>query len=134
MESKPGKNKTTLPSDTPPKMSAVYYGENEMRLVESGVAAVAAVFRHGSEREKASVLLCMERYLDPYYGYALPHTDALFTLLEHEFFADHSDDFKDDILMYLSSYCSRPLTVLQQRRHEAASRWQTSINVVLAGL
>ncbi len=47
-----------------------------------------------------------------HYGYALPHTDALFTLLEHEFFADHSDDFKDDILMYLSSYCSRPLTVL----------------------
>ncbi len=48
-------------------MSVVDYGENEMRLVESGVAAVAAVFRHGSEREKASVLLCMERYLDPYY-------------------------------------------------------------------
>ena len=111
---------------------AISYGDAEMQLIESGLNAVIHVFRCGNDEKKERLLFCMERYLDPYYGYTLPHTDALFTLLGHEFFAEHNDSLKDEMLTYLECYCDRTLPILRARRDEAAEKWQPRLAQILA--
>lgn len=49
----------------------VYYEARHKAIVEGGVEGIAAVLRGDDEAEKASLLLCLDYYLDPYYGCTL---------------------------------------------------------------
>ena len=53
-------------------MKYIAYTKDEMNIVESGVEEIQKVLMGTDLAAKRSLLFCLERYLDPYYGYELP--------------------------------------------------------------
>lgn len=90
----------------------VSYGREQIKIVEGGIDAIGMALYNKSEEEKASILLCLDRYLDPYYGHHLPYEADIFVLLQNLLFENFSDDIKLDILDLLL-YCERPLDILE---------------------
>lgn len=54
------------------KVRKVSYGSEQIKIVEGGIDAIGMALYNGSEEEKASILFCLDRFLDPYYGYHCP--------------------------------------------------------------
>lgn len=48
------------------------YGEAEISVAESGAAAIAEVLKNGGFKARSSLLFCLDRYFDPFYGKAIP--------------------------------------------------------------
>ena len=61
---------------------AVFYDDSHRRIAEGGIEGIAAVLQGDDEAEKASLLLCLDYYLDPYYGCTLAHESEIFALLQ----------------------------------------------------
>lgn len=57
------------------------YGEAELAIVESGAAAIADVLKNGDFKACDSLLLCLDFYLDPYYGKTLPEREKVIEVL-----------------------------------------------------
>lgn len=57
------------------------YGEREKIIAEGGAAAIENVLKNGQFSDRASLLLCLDGYLDPYYGKALPEREAVINVL-----------------------------------------------------
>lgn len=91
----------------------VRYGSEQINIVESGIDAIAMVLYNKSEEEKASLLLCLDKYLDPYFGYNLPYESEIFVLLQNLLFENFSVDIKTDILDLLI-YSKQPLDILEK--------------------
>ena len=79
----------------------VTYDSEQIKIVEGGID------------EKASILLCLDRFLDPYYGHHLPYESDIFVLLQNLLFEENSNAIKEDILDLLQSYCEQPLDILE---------------------
>lgn len=90
----------------------VSYGSEQIKIVEGGIDAIGMALYNKSEEEKASILLCLDRYLDPYYGHHLPYEAEIFVLLQNLLFENLSADIKMDILDLLL-YSERPLDILE---------------------
>lgn len=91
---------------------SVSYGSEQIKTVESGIDDIAMVLYNKGEEEKASLLLCLDRYLDPYYGHHLPYEAEIFVLLQNLLFESFSADIKMDILDLLL-YSEQPLDILE---------------------
>lgn len=94
---------------------SVSYDRRHMELVESGIEPLSYALYNETEEEKASILLCLDRYLDPYFGYNLPYESEIIILLQHILFEDNSMDIKEDILDLLQFYAKQPLDILEKR-------------------
>ena len=70
------------------KKDFIVYGQEQRDIVEAGISAVAAVLLEGSEENKRSLLLCLDYYLDPYYGCLHPDSDGIFILLQQCFLTE----------------------------------------------
>lgn len=57
------------------------YGEAEKNIAESGAAAIENVLRNGDFNARSSLLLCLDWFLDPYYGKTLPESEKVFEIL-----------------------------------------------------
>ena len=91
----------------------VSYGNEQIKIVEGGIDTIGMALYNGSEEEKASILLYLDRFLDPYYGYHLPYESDIFILLQNLLFEENSNDIKEDILDLLQFYCKQPLNILE---------------------
>ena len=96
-------------------MRHVTYTDKHRRLVESGIDAIREVLLSADEREKDSVLLCLDRYLDSYFGVCLPYQNEIIALLQECLFCPNTMSMKEDILRMLSEYATCPLDVLEAR-------------------
>ena len=94
------------------KVRSVSYGSKQIKIVESGIDTIGMALYNGNEEEKASILLCLDKFLDPYYGYHLPYESDIFVLLQNLLFEDNSTDIKEDILDLLL-YSKQPLDILE---------------------
>lgn len=94
------------------KVRCVSYGSKQIKIVESGIDAIGMALYNGREEEKASILFCLDRFLDPYYGYHLPYESDIFVLLQNLLFEDNNTDIKEDILDLLL-YSKQPLDILE---------------------
>ncbi len=93
---------------------SVFYNDAHARIVENGVDTILAVLDGDNISEKESLLLCLDKYLDPYFGYELPHANEIFLLLEKQLFEDHPIFIKNDILSLLELYCTIPLHYMEK--------------------
>ena len=84
---------------------AVFYDDSHRRIAEGGIEGIAAVLRGDDEAERASLLLCLDYYLDPYYGCTLAHESEIFALLQELLLSERSQAIRDDILQLLGDYC-----------------------------
>nr|WP_314998718.1 hypothetical protein [uncultured Campylobacter sp.] len=83
----------------------VYYEARHKAIAEGGIEGIAAVLRGDDEAEKASLLFCLDYYLDPYYGCTLAHESEIFALLQELLLSERSQAIRDDILQLLGDYC-----------------------------
>lgn len=96
-------------------MSLISYSENERKIVEQGIAAIRQVLLGTDEASKARLLLCLDRYLDPYYGHNLSCAQEVFRLLETVVVSPGSVEIIEDALDLLISYASGPFPLIEQQ-------------------
>ena len=97
----------------------VYYEARHKAVAKGGLEGIAAVLRGDDEAETASLLLCLDYYLDPYYGCTLAHESEIFALLQELLLSERSQAIRDDILQLLGDYCG-DFSVLRSRICEAS--------------
>ncbi|WP_240422005.1 hypothetical protein [Paenibacillus periandrae] len=86
-----------------------------MEIVNRGVDAIGEILKSADIDEKRSILFCLDKYLDPYYGYNLPYFDEIIVLLEKHLFENHDKEVKEDILQLLTDYSKDTLDYLVER-------------------
>ena len=89
------------------------YSNKQSEIVKSGIDAIAETLNNGNTSEKESLLLCLDKFLDPYYGYNLPHKNEIILLLENVIVNQNSIGVKEDALNLLTSYCYPPFNILE---------------------
>lgn len=94
-----------------------------MRLIEEGALDELAQLLAGKDMPvKESLLLALDRYLDPWFGYNLPQQNDIFRLLEKELWNDaNNEDVMEDLVMLLVQYCPFPLDALRANREKVKS-------------
>lgn len=96
----------------------ITYSKTHKDIVLSGIDAIREVLESDHIEEKRSLLFCMDKYLDSYYGYNLPYKKDILSLLEEELFLNEDKDVKDDILQLLRSYTGETLDYLAEKISE----------------
>ena len=91
----------------------ITYSDDEENIIKSGLNAIAEVLNGTDTEKKLSLLLCLDKYLDPWFGYSLPYRDEIFTLLEQVIVSDDSLDVVDEA-MNLLQYGGDPYPVLKE--------------------
>lgn len=87
-------------------MEATSYDEKHMTIVESGFEELKSHFHSNDSKEKASLLFCLERYVDPYYESKINYEAELYNWLSKLLRSDESVSVKEhalDVLMWDSS-------------------------------
>ncbi len=95
-------------------MISATYSDNEMEIVRNGVDSIRNAFQTRDEQGKLNLLFCLDRYLDPWFGYNLPYTDDIFRLLEWVVISDNRFDVAEDALNLIMSYGTIPCEILEQ--------------------
>lgn len=80
------------------KVSYIAYSKEQSDIVEQGIDLIKEVLEKSNTDDKRSLLLCLDKYLDPYYGYKLSYRKDLFMLLQKQLFEDNPIEVKEDIL------------------------------------
>lgn len=93
----------------------VSYNIKHIKIVEAGIEEISKVLKGNDNGEKRSLLLCLDRYLDPYYGYNLPFYNGLINLLQVVLFETDNQNVKEDILELLENYGGETLDYLAER-------------------
>ena len=86
------------------EVNVVQYDSTQCEIVESGIDSIAHAFEKGSFAEKRSLLLCLDKYLDPYFQYNLPHAPEIFAWLEEEFYRIDNPTIKQEVYELVSWY------------------------------
>lgn len=96
----------------------VYYEARHKAIAEGGIEGIAAVLRGDDEAEKASLLFCLDYYLDPYYGCTLALESEIFAFLRELLLTERLQAIRDDFLRLFGDYCgnfSEPRTKISTR-------------------
>ncbi|MFW2492031.1 hypothetical protein ACN077_26265 [Clostridium chromiireducens] len=103
------------------KVDFVTYTNDHSSIVKSGINAISKVLKGTDIAEKRSLLFCLDKYLDPYYGYNLPYSDDIFILLQEQLFLTDTKEVKEDILQLLRDYSKKSLDYLAEKLEELES-------------
>lgn len=107
------------------------YSAEEKKLVESGIEAIREVLMGADTGKKLSLLLCLDKYLDPWYGYELSYRDEIISLLEKVIVTSAEHEVIDDALDLLSSYAWGPFPVLEEGlEHIPRELWPDALYVI----
>ena len=94
-------------------MRSVSYSSEHIEIVNSGIEAISAVLNGNDIIQKEGLLLCLDRFLDPYFGYDLPFKDEIKILLQNVIVSENPIEVKEDALQLLSDYEWPPFTILE---------------------
>lgn len=100
-------------------MKTVRYSDREKMIVEEGLAAVERVLTGDDTDTIERLLLCLDYYMDPYYGNRLPYERELIVLLQNLILSSNPLELKQDALQLLTSYAWPPFSVLERGMAEA---------------
>lgn len=87
-------------SDT--KVQFISYSKDHIRIVEEGIEAIKEVLLGSGLEAKLSILFCLDRYYDSYYGYKLECIDELTNVLQDLLFTESNPDVIEEIFSLLS--------------------------------
>jgi len=96
------------------KIDIVTYSQKHVSIVTGGIHAIKEAFADKDELEIRGVLLCLDQYLDPYYGYNLPYSNEIIALLEENLFQTQNKKIKSDIIDLLRNYAHNTLDHLAE--------------------
>ena len=86
------------------KVSFAQYDQSHCSIIESGVDSIILYYDSNNHSEKRSILLCLDRYLDPYYGNELPFRGEIFQWLVRAFDKASHNELKEDIFDLVENY------------------------------
>lgn len=96
------------------KGRSVFYDKSHIDIVKNGIVAVTDVLSNASMAEKESLLLCLDWYLDPWFGHQPPYIEQLAVLLQQVIIDPfNTKAVKEDALNLLTSYMWPPFAVLE---------------------
>lgn len=95
-------------------MRHVTYSENEIDIVEKGLTEINRILMGSDDDTKARLLFCLDKYLDPYYGYNLPYVNEIYDLLEMVVISQNTIDVREDALELLTSYAGGPFLMIEK--------------------
>ncbi len=101
-------------------MRCVTYSKAEENIVEKGFTSIQEVLMGTDDDAKASLLFCLDKYLDPYYGYKLAYENDIFNLLETVVVSPNSMDIREDALNLLTSYAGGPFPIIEKHYDDLA--------------
>jgi len=101
--------------------SYVSYSKRHENIVRSGVDAISKVLDGSDTEEKKSLLLCLDKYLDPWFGYNLPYTEQIIELIQRVIVSPNNKEVKEDALHLLTSYSWPPFEILKSNLEEIES-------------
>ena len=97
---------------------SVFYSKSHVEIVEQGFHAISNVLNGEDTSEKESLLLCLDKYMDPYYGLKLPDREKIEKLLQQVIINQNTIGVKEDALDLLTSYSRPPFETLQNNLDE----------------
>ncbi|MDQ0088843.1 hypothetical protein J2T12_002253 [Paenibacillus anaericanus] len=103
------------------EVSYITYTQKHKDIIHAGVTAINEIFNSKDVSEKRSLLFCLDKYLDPYYGYNLVYFDEVFLILEKQLFISNTKEVKEDILQLLTDYSKKNLDYLAENIEEIDS-------------
>lgn len=95
-------------------MNYISYSDKEMDIVKNGIQDIGAVLFGTDSEAKRRLLFCLDRYLDPYYGYKLPYEREIVTMLEKVIVSPNVLEVKEDALDLLICYEWPPFPILEE--------------------
>ncbi|MBP1903606.1 hypothetical protein J2Z32_000218 [Paenibacillus turicensis] len=96
----------------------ITYTSYHQQIATSSTDQIDSFLKSQNNAEKRSLLFCLDKLLDPYYGYHLPNHDEITLILEKNLFECHSKEVKEDILQLLTDYARKPLSYLAEHIEE----------------
>ena len=92
----------------------VSYSGKEKEIVRQGIDAIRCVLTGDDDYAKQSLLLCLDWFMDPYYGQDISDIrDELIDLLQEVVVSDNSQYVKEDALELLDLYVGGPFPILE---------------------
>ncbi|MEW4369720.1 hypothetical protein [Paenibacillus kandeliae] len=88
------------------------YNRRHMDIIQAGIEPIQVFLQTESQQEKDNLLFCMDRFLDPWFGYDLPHFDLIIVLLQQHLFTEETVEIKTVILELLTQYGGQVLDII----------------------
>lgn len=92
----------------------ITYTKRHQDIVNSGVDAIDEILKSANVDEKRSILFCLDRYLDPYFGFNLPYFDEIMVRLQKHLFENHDKEVIEDIFQLITDYSKDTLDYLAE--------------------
>ena len=95
----------------------VTYTKDQKKTVEAGIDAIREVLKGDDSQAKRSLLLCLDWYMDPFYGHRheiMPFHEELKELLQEVILEDPDGDVKEDAIQLLQDFEFPPFPLLEQ--------------------
>lgn len=108
-------------------MRYVSYSKEEMNIVEGGISGIQKVLMGSDFDQKRSLLFCLDRYMDPYYGYQLPFREEIIKLLETVVVSSNEDDVIEDALQLLGDYACGPHEIIEKSIDDVPERLRPQV-------
>ncbi|WP_411346561.1 hypothetical protein ACE3MZ_11475 [Paenibacillus sp. WLX1005] len=90
----------------------ITYDQRHMDIIQAGIEPIQVFLQTESQQEKDNLLFCMDRFLDPWFGYQLPHLEQIFVLLQQHLFTEETVEINNVILELLTQYGRQTLDVI----------------------
>lgn len=94
-------------------MRIITYSDKEMQIVRNGIRSIEQVLLGTDEQAKLRLLCCLDRSLDPWFGYNLPYAHEITDVLQWVVVQDNPIAVKEDALLLLAQYCGQPFAILE---------------------
>jgi hypothetical protein len=95
--------------------SYITYSQKHIDIVMKGIDSINEVLDSTDVSEKRSLLFCLDKYLDPYYGYNLPCFEEIMLLLQQRLFVNEAKEVKEDIMQLITEYSGSTLDYLAEK-------------------
>jgi len=96
------------------KTDYVAYDANHSEIVKSGINTIIEYFTKADLNKKRSLLLCLDKYLDPYFGYNLTYFDEIVVFLQQQLFSNNDLEVMEDIFQLITDYTKGNLDLLAE--------------------
>ncbi|MDO5156544.1 MAG: hypothetical protein Q4D51_11325 [Eubacteriales bacterium] len=110
----------------------VEYTENDREIVRKGITEIARVLLGTDTEKKLSMLLCLDWFMDPYYGQDIStFHDELVDLLQTVIISPNDDNVIEDAISLLMDYEWPPFSIIEQNKDLIPNKFQDDIAYLL---
>lgn len=110
----------------------VSYDENEVAVVETGIEAIRTVMFSQNITQIRKLLLCLDKYLDPYFQCRLLYEHEIFEVLQELVVSSQSDEVIADTLQLLGDYCTISLNFIETHFDQIKESMKPNVRDVLS--